>query len=118
MSAPKRPNRQNIYLPDQIRDYVAGAPSLSGRISTIIDRYSETLRRTKVERNFSADELSHIKRVCSGWHAEPAATVFDGIALELDDEGIAPAELIAKVRSLSPFEQVALVEWAQPITAA
>lgn len=108
-----RPNRQNIYLPDHLRDYVADAPSLSGRISTIIDRYREALRRTRVEERFTADELFHIKRACWSWLAEPAATIFDGVAMELEDEGEAPAALIAKVRALSPFEQIALVEWLE-----
>ena len=117
MSDAKRPNRQNIYLPAHIRDYVADAPSLSGRISTIIDRYGEALRRTKVERKFTEAELFHIKRACWSWLADPAATIFDGVAIELDDEGIAPKVLIDKVRSLSPFEQVALVEWIESCRA-
>ena len=108
-----RPNRQNIYLPDHLKDYVADAPSLSGRVSTIIDRYREALRRTKVEQKFTADELLHIKRACWSWWIEPAATIFGGIAMELEDEGLAPADLIAKVQALSPFEQVALVEWIE-----
>jgi hypothetical protein len=106
-----RPNRQNIYLPDHLRDYVADSKSLSGRISTIIDRYSEALRRTRIQKRFSDEELHHIKRACHSWLPDPAATVFGGIEIELEDEGIAPAELIAKVKELSPFEQVALVEW-------
>ena len=106
-----RPNRQNIYLPDHLRDYVADSESLSGRISTIIDRYSEALRRTRIEKRFTADELHHIKRACWSWLAEPAAMVFGGVELELEDEGVAPAALIEKVKALSPFEQVALVEW-------
>lgn len=108
-----RPNRQNIYLPDHLRDYVADAPSLSGRISTIIDRYREALRRTRVEQQFSAEDLHHIRRACNGWLADPAATIFDGVAMELEDEGVAPRELLDKVRALSPFEQVALVEWLE-----
>lgn len=108
-----RPNRQNIYLPDHLRDYVADAPSLSGRISTIIDRYREALRRTRVEQKFTADELTHIKRACWSWWIEPAATIFDGIAMELEDEGVAPPDLIAKVRSLSAWEQIALAEWIE-----
>jgi hypothetical protein len=108
-----RPNRQNIYLPDHLRDYVADAPSLSGRISTILDRYREALRRTRVEQQFTPDELHHIKRACWSWWVEPAATIFDGVAMELEDEGVAPATLIAKVRALSAFEQVALVEWLE-----
>jgi hypothetical protein len=108
-----RPNRQNIYLPDHLRDLVSGYPSLSGRIATIIDRYHEALRRTRIERRFTADELAHIRRACWSWLAEPAATIFDGAAMELEDEGEAPAELIAKLRALTPFEQVALVEWLE-----
>lgn len=108
-----RPNRQNIYLPDHLKDYVADAPSLSGRVSTIIDRYREALRRTRVEKQFTDDELTHILRACWSWWAEPAATVFGGVAMELEDEGVAPADLIAKVAALSPWEQIALVEWIE-----
>lgn len=107
-----RPNRQNIYLPDHLRDYVADAPSLSGRISTIIDRYREALRRTRIERLFTPAELAEIRKRCSGWIAEPAATIFDGIAMEVDDGG-GHAALVQKLRALSPFEQVAMVEWLE-----
>lgn len=108
-----RPNRQNIYLPDHLRDLVSDYPSLSGRIAAIIDRYHEALRRTRVERKFSEAEQTAILSACWSWLADPAATVFDGVAMELDDEGLAPPALIAKVRALSPFEQVALVEWIE-----
>lgn len=114
MTAQKtRPNRQNIYLPDHLRDYVSGYDSLSGRISTIIDRYHEALRRTRIEKRFTADELAHITRACWSWLAEPAATVFNGVEIELEDEGDAMPELVAKVRALTPFEQVALVEFVE-----
>ena len=108
-----RPNRQNIYLTDHLRDLGSGYDSLSGRIATVLDRYHEALRRTRIERQFSDDERQHILRACRAWLAEPAATVFDGVALELEDEGAAPAELIERVKSLTPFEQVALVEWIE-----
>ncbi len=82
-----RPNRQNIYLPDHLRDYVSGHPSLSGRISTILDRYQEMLRRTRIERRFTDAEMQAMRTTCAGWIAEPAATVFGGVAMEIEDAG-------------------------------
>ena len=105
--------RQTIYLRPDLRDYLVGYESQSGRINDIVDRYHEALRRTRIERHFTADEQAHIKRACSSWRMEPAATIFGGIELELDDEGIAPQELISKIAALSPFEQVALAEWVE-----
>jgi hypothetical protein len=110
-----RPNRQNIYLPDHLRDYVAAAPSLSGRISDILDRYREAIRRTRIERRFSDDELAAIRGACAAWltRGQPAAILFDGVAVELEDEDQCEPALIAKIRSLDPFEQIALVEWLE-----
>lgn len=109
-----RPNRQNIYLPDHIRDYVSGHPSLSGRISTIIDRYQEMIRRTRIERRFTDAEMQAIRTACQGWLPEPSATVFGGVALEVEDAGelgTNKAALLAKLTALMPGEEVALVEF-------
>lgn len=111
-----RPNRQNIYLPDHLRDAVAGYESLSGRIARILDRYHEALRRTRIERRFSDEELHAIESACWSWFVEPAAVIFDGVAIEVEDYGDEveiPSGLVDKVRQLTPFEQVALVEWVE-----
>lgn len=108
-----RPNRQNIYLPDHLRDAVSGYPSLSGRVSTVLDRYHEALRRTRIADRFTSHELDTIYDACVFWSAEPAATVFGGVELELIDMGGVSAELMTKVQALTPFEQVALVEWIE-----
>lgn len=108
----RRPRRQNVYFPDPIIDYLSGAESLSGRVTQIIDRYRETLRRTKIEQKFTPDEMFAIRFACLGWLADPAATIFGGIALELEDSGAA-AELVAKIGTLSPWDQVALVEYIE-----
>jgi hypothetical protein len=111
-----RPNRQNIYLPDHLRDYVSGHPSLSGRIATILDRYQEMLRRTRIERRFTDAEMQAMRTACAGWIAEPAAAVFGGVALEVEDAGdigIDAQSLLIKLQSLTPGEEVALVEYLQ-----
>lgn len=113
-SAKRRPRRQNVYFPDHIIDWLSGFESLSGRVTQVLDRYRDALRRTKIEQKFSAEEMLVIRAACHNWWAEPAATIFGGIALELEDTG-APAELIAKVAALSPWEQVALIEHVEAL---
>lgn len=113
----RRPRRQNVYFPDPIIDYLSGAESLSGRVTQIIDRYRETLRRTRIAERFDESEMLTIRRACHGWWAEPAATIFGGIALELEDSGAPPA-LVAKVGELTPWEQVALLEHVEGLANA
>jgi len=112
-------NRKNVYLPDRILDALSGHGSLSGRITTILDRYHEMVRRTRIHQKFSERELGLMRAACNGWHAEPAAAVFGGVALEVEDalpDGLADewevdaAALLQKLRALSPGEEIALVE--------
>lgn len=112
-------NRKNIYLPDHLLALVQGHGSLSGRISTIVDRYHEILRRTRIERRFTEVEFNAIRDACQSWLAEPAAALFGGVALEIEDslaDGLAEkwdvdaAALLDKLKALTPGEEVALVE--------
>ena len=113
----RRPRRQNVYFPDPIIDYLSGAESLSGRVTQIIGRYREALRRTRVADRFDDGEMLTIRQACHGWWSEPAATIFGGIALELEDYG-APAELVSKVAAMTPWEQVALLEYVEGLSHA
>lgn len=108
----KRPRRQNIYFPDRMMDNLSNEESLSGRVVEILDRYFEALRRTKPHIKFTADEQLVIRQACQGWWAQPAATIFGGIGMELEDNG-APDDLVAKINALTPFDQVALLEWVK-----
>ncbi len=111
MDTPTKPRspRKNVYFPEHILDRLGNPESLSGRVTQILDRYFEALRRTKIADQFTPEEMLAIRQACHNWLAEPAATIFGGIALELEDSG-APAEFVAKVMSLTPWEQVAMVE--------
>ena len=108
----RRPRRQNIYLPERLIDYLADSESLSGRVVQIIDRYCEALERTPVQERFSAADMVTIRAACHGWWAEPAATIFGGLAMEVDAAG-GPPDMVARLNGLSPWEQIALLEYIQ-----
>lgn len=112
-------NRKNVYFPDHILEKLKGDDSLSGRVTEIIDRYFEMVRRTRIEKQFSEAELNLMRDACISWLPEPAATVFGGVALEVEDSlpdgldkkwNVAAKTLLAKLAALTPGEEVALVE--------
>jgi len=111
--------RHTIYLPGHVLGRLDSPDNLSGRIAVILDRYFETLRRTRIEQRFTEPELDLMTEACMSWLAEPAATVFGGVALELEDSradglagkwGVDLDALLAKVGTLGPADDVALVE--------
>jgi hypothetical protein len=112
-------NRKNVYFPDHILEKLRCDDSLSGRVTEIIDRYFEMVRRTRIEKRFSKAEMNLMRDACLSWLPEPAATVFGGVALEVEDSlpdgldkkwGVDAHALIAKLNGLGPGEEVALVE--------
>lgn len=112
-------NRKNVYFPDDILVLLQGKGSLSGRVTTIIDRYHEMVRRTRIERHFSQAEMACVLDACMNWLAEPAPTVFGGAALEVEDSladgiaekwGVDGGALLSKLKALTPGQEVALVE--------
>lgn len=116
-------NRKNIYLPAHILASLQGHGSLSGRITTVLDRYHEMVRRTRIERKFTAGEISLMRDACNGWLPEPAAALFGGVALEVEDAagdglaekwGVDAKSLLKKLEALTPGEEVALVDLIRP----
>jgi hypothetical protein len=113
-------NRKNIYFPDHILEKLRGDDmSLSGRVTEIVDRYFEMLRRIRIEKEFTTAEMNLMKDACRSWLPEPAATVFGGVALEVEDSlpygldkkwKVNAKELLAKLEELTPGEEIALVE--------
>lgn len=116
-------NRKNIYLPDHILDRLAKRgpdDSLSGSITTILDRYFEIMRRTKPWTKFSEAEIGIMRDACMSWLPDPATTIFGGIAMEVEDSipdglekkwNVDVKALLAKLADLSPAEEVALVDY-------
>lgn len=116
-------NRKNVYLPDHVLAQLQGHGSLSGRVTMILDRYHEMIRRTRITRKFTDAEISLMREACQGWVPEPAATVFGGVALEVEDGlsdglaekwGVDPVALLKKLKSLTPGEEIALAEAVAP----
>lgn len=117
--APK--NRRSTIHRSPRLDEVIGAspPSLSGRLSTIADRYLEILRRARVASRFSEPELNAMRDCCNGTWFEPAQLIDGAILANVEDSrvdglyekwGIDGDALAAKLRSLIFADQVALVE--------
>lgn len=116
-------SRKNVYMPGPILDRLADRGGLSGAIVTIVDRYFEMIRRTRIERRFSEAEINLMRDACISWLPEPAAAVFGGVALEVEDGladglaekwGVDAEALLTKLKALTPGEEVALVELVAP----
>lgn len=112
--------RTTIHRSKMLDTAIGASPaSVSGRLSTIADRYLEILRRTRVARLFSEAEINAMRDVCNGTWFEPAQLI-DGAILANVEDGEADglyekweidgAALREKLRGLDFTHQVALVE--------
>lgn len=113
------PKRVSTYLTDRSLEIAGAGDSLSGGINRSLDRYGEILRRARIDERFTPAEMDCIRDVCTGWLAEPAATIAGGIGLELLDSipdgigekwGVDVRALAARVDALPFADQIALVE--------
>ena len=114
--------RKNVYFQPRTLAQLGEGESLSGRVAQVIDRYAELVRRSRPEDKFSEAERSAIIDACLSWALEPAAMIFGGVAMEVDDAmrdglaskwGIDGPALLDKLGSLNPGEQIALVDWIE-----
>lgn len=112
-------SRKNVYFTDQTLRQLGPSGSLSGQVARIIDRYYEMCRREPVAKLFSPAEFNAICDACLSWSLEPAAAIFEGIALEVADAlpdgladkwGIDGPALVAKIEALTPSQQVILAD--------
>jgi hypothetical protein len=97
-------------------------PSVSGRLTTIADRYLEILRRARIEQRFSESEMNALRDCCNGCNGmvfEPAVLIDGAILANFRDAaldslsekwGIDGESVAQKLASLSYPEQIALVE--------
>ena len=120
--------KTSVYISDRAEAVFGVIPegaSLSGRLNAVADRYGELIARARrgVLSRISAEELSAIRTACAGWatRTEPAGVLIGGISAELADaslpdgelEGQDIAGLIEKMGTLSPVEELALIEWLE-----
>lgn len=118
-AAPKN-RRSTIHRSPRLDEAIgASPPSLSGRLSTIADRYLEMLRRSRVARQFTEAELMAMRDCCNGTWFEPAQLIDGAILANVEDSrvdglyekwAINGDALATKLRALSFADQVALVE--------
>lgn len=112
--------RTTIYIAGPLEKAIGASPSsISGRLVTIGDRYSEIVRRQRVETKFAEAELNALRDCCNGTLFEPAQLIDGAILANFEDSAIdglydkwtidGPATA-AKIAALSYPEQVALVE--------
>lgn len=115
--------RQTLYLSDEAERLLGAPDNLSGRVSTMLARYGEILRRDTEAclAQFSEREQFAIRAACHSWLMEPAAAVVGGAALEVADADLGElglseperAALVEKLRSLSVARQMLLAEWIE-----
>lgn len=113
--------RTTIYLNPPLAAALedVGEGSTSGRLGAICDRYAEIKRRARIAQRFSEGEISAFRDCCNGTLFEPAQLVDGAVLANFEDsliDGLAekwdidPVETVAKLRSLTYPDQVALVE--------
>jgi hypothetical protein len=107
------------HLTPETLDACNARGSVSGTINRAIGRYVELIERERIEEQFTASELDAIRDALGGWHAEPAAMVAGGPALEVSDaledgladsHGVDGGTLLSKLAGLSYPQEVALVD--------
>jgi len=117
--------KRSIYLTPPLQNALGAMPegvSLTGRLTTIADRYAEMLERTRIERKFTPEEWDVLRAALQGVIHEPAAMIRGlvvGVRDYLDDVD-EPREdgdlsdlhrsLLEKLETLSYHEEVAIVE--------
>jgi hypothetical protein len=112
-------SRTSIYLSELAEEFFRDHKgSLSGRINTVIDRYSEILRRNR-PKEFSGAEMAFLRERLRGVNLIPASSIkrlwlrIEG-GIESRDistpEGINAEDLISKMKELSFIQEVALLE--------
>lgn len=116
----KKSSRTTIYISEPLLKAIGASPdSISGRLATIGDRYTEIMRRQRVETKFSEPELNALRDCCNGTLFQPAQLIDGAILADFTDsaadglyekweiDGKATAK---KLAALTYTEQVALVE--------
>ena len=119
MAVTKRKNRATIFISPPLMAVIGDVPKLSSRLAVIADRYTEILRRARIDTRFSEAEFNAIYDCCNGTWFEPAQLIVNAVLANFDDsliDGLAEkweidaGEVIAKLRALTYADQVALVE--------
>lgn len=119
MTTTQRKNRATIFISPPLMAAVGDAPKLSSRLAVIADRYTEILRRARIEKTFTDPELNALRDCCNGTIFEPAQLVDGAVLANFEDSlcdglaekwGIDAGIVAAKLRALTYAEQVALVE--------
>lgn len=116
----KKKSRTTIYISGPLHTAIGASPySISGRLAVIGDRYTEIIRRQRVEAKFDEAELNAFRDCCNGTLFEPAQLIdgailanfvdseVDGLYRKWEIDGRAT---VAKLQALTYTEQVALVE--------
>jgi len=112
--------KTSVYLNDEIRAKLRCPPrGASQAISETIERYSALLEPElrRLEVFFGPEEWNAMRNACNGtlWSAASMrggvlADIEDSLDSELDSFGVSREGLLAKLQSLSPVAQFALVE--------
>ena len=106
--------RLSLYLPVRMmRDFQPNSRKISERGVELLDRMIEALRRTPVELRFNPDEIALMGEVCGAWGLQPAAAVFGGLARDLRWQDRGSPDLLEKLATLTPFEEIALIEYLE-----
>lgn len=107
--------RTSLYLNPPLREALEGAGSISGRLGQVCDRYLEICDRANIEGRFTVAELRAVRESCAGLVFAPAPLITGAVASAFaasgePEFGSPDWTLLAKLRALTYWEQVALVE--------
>lgn len=114
------PSRKNVHLAPHVLRFLEDAhPSLSGRLSRIVDRYSECMRRTSATElldHLSGPQLTALTSVFVARDFSHASLIFDAFPADLDASR--QHDLANWFRGLSPIEQCAVIEYLETHSGA
>ncbi|WP_375592120.1 hypothetical protein [Chitiniphilus eburneus] len=114
-----------VVLPQRAADQLGTAGQDGRRLVDIVDRYAVLIAHAEraARARFTPEQLDLLRAACRSWltRGVPAEVLLGGIEAEIADAALPEGDLaghdvravVSTLASLSPVEQLALVEWLE-----
>ena len=99
----------SVHLPDDVRQLLSDAPSVSARIVSMIRRYNILTTAAQAALDLAPEEISALDQACHGQAFKDALALVDDLANAAQAAGY-HADDVEWLRQLSQLEAVAIVD--------